>query len=422
MNGPGLLVVHVIVLLGLMLLIAAIGRMGARLLRLPSVIGEILLSLLLGPVLVALVGRRTFRAWLPENITGLLTQMGNVGLLLFLVGIVYRLDHGSAGLRSRAVSRVTVGLFGLPLLTGLAFSGWLFRFGPAELRGSAPWPALLVLLTVAMSVTAVPVLARIIEERKENLGRSGELTMMSAMVIDTLAWLLLILALGLAAGGLGGIGASLAATVVGVAVAFAGHRALSRPTVGQACARNPRGVTVLLALATVVAGTQAHSFGLTAVFGAFVVGSMIPKDDTHCPWPSMVDTLSRVGRALVPVFFVVTGVTLSTGASLSLPWTAGLLATVLAILGKVGGGYLGARWAGEERRGALRVGVLGNTRGLTEVVVLQVGYSAGILTAGLFVALLVMALVTTCLTGPLLSLIDRQATREVSLVREGDVS
>ncbi|MEV5486119.1 MULTISPECIES: cation:proton antiporter [Streptomyces] len=330
----GLSGVHLIALLGVVFLIAAAGRRGARLLRLPSVVGEILVSLLLGPVLVALVGRQTFQALLPEDIMGLLGQMGNAGLLLFLVGIVYRLEHGSTGLRSRAVARVTAGLFVLPLLTGLAFAGWLLWLGPAELRGSAPWSALLVLLAVAMSVTAVPVLARIVEEREEDLGRSGELTMMSAMVIDTLAWLLLIVALGLAAGGVGGVSATFAVTLVGAVVAFAGYRLLSAPVVGQACARSPRAATVLLAVATVVAGTQAHRAGLTAIFGAFMVGMMIPKDDVDCPWPSMVATLSRIGRVLVPAFFVATGVTLSTGPLDSLPWTAGSLTPRYASSGR----------------------------------------------------------------------------------------
>jgi len=108
----------------------------------------------------------------------------------------------------------------------------------------------------------------------------------------------------------------------------------------------------------------------------------------------------------VPAFFVTTGLKLWT-ASGGIPWLVAVVATVLAVLAKVGGGYLFSRRGGEDRAGALRVGVLLNTRGLTEIVLLQTGYNAGVITPALYLALLVMALVTTAMTGPLLSGVDR---------------
>lgn len=411
--------VHLIALLGVLSSVAAAGRMVAGQLRLPLVIGEILVSLAFGPALSAVVGRQTFGILLPADITGLLTRIGDVGLVLFLVGVVYHLEHGSGGLRNRAVGRVTVGVFVLPLLSGLVFAGWLFRFGPAELRGSAPLPALLVLLLVAMSVTAVPVLARIIEDREGDLGRSGRLAMMSAMLIDTVAWLMLAVALGLAAGGLGGVTRAVTAIAVGAALTFAGRRALAAPALGAAGARYPRGAAALLAALVLTAAAGARWAGLTAIFGAFLIGMMIPRDAGRGPWNLAVATISGIGRRLVPVFFVVTGMTLFLDSPAALPWAATALCTGLAIVGKVGGGYLGARWAGEDLWSGLRVGALVNTRGLTEIVVLQAGYAAGLLTSGLFAALLVMALITTGLTGPLLSLIDHHEARRESLVRQG---
>ncbi|HEX8867974.1 MAG TPA: cation:proton antiporter [Lentzea sp.] len=396
-------VLHLVVLLGALFAVAAAGRVLARLLRLPSVIGEIALSILLGPVLLHAFGPSVFAAVLPRDVTGLLKQIGEAGLVLFLVGIVHQLDHGANGLRSRTVGRITLGSFAVPLLTGLVFAAWVLWLAPAEVRGTADVGALVLMLAVAMSVTAVPVLARIIEERKAELGRAGDLSMMASMLIDAPAWLLLAVALGLAAGGLGGVWIAFATIAVGGVLAYVGHRFLGR--FSTQASTYPRIFAVMLGLVALGAGNGVHALGLTSIFGAFLAGLMIPEGPA---WARVVGLISRVGRVFVPVFFVVAGMTLATGGIGALPWFGVVLAIVLGVVGKVGGGYLGARWGGESELTSLKIGVLVNTRGLTEIVVLQVGYTAGLLTPGLFVALLAMALVTTTLTGPVIDLIDRR--------------
>ena len=150
--------------------------------------------------------------------------------------------------------------------------------------------------------------------------------------------------------------------------------------------------------------------GLTAIFGAVLVGLAIPAGKDG-PWTATAASVAKAGRALVPVFFVVTGITVLTSAFAAASWALIVIATTLGALGKLGGGYLGARRGGQSRRTSARVGVLMNTRGLTELIVLKVGYSAGILSAPLFLALVVMALTTTAMTGPLLLLIDRMELR-----------
>nr|AKQ20695.1 putative cation/H+ antiporter [uncultured bacterium] len=219
---------HLVALLAALFAVAAAGRFLARLLRLPSVIGEIALSVLLGPVLLHAFGPAVFAAVLPADVMGLLRHVGEAGLVLFLVGIVHQLDHGVNGLRGKAVGRITLGAFALPLLTGLVFAAWVLWLAPAEVRGTADAGALVLMLAVAMSVTAVPVLARIVEERRAELGRSADLSMMASMLIDTPAWLLLAVALGLAAGGLGGVWVALAAIAAGGMLAFLGFRLLGR--------------------------------------------------------------------------------------------------------------------------------------------------------------------------------------------------
>ncbi|MGI5498919.1 cation:proton antiporter [Lentzea sp. CA-135723] len=397
---------HLVALLAAFFAVAALGRAVARASRLPAVVGEIALSILLGPVLLAAFGKGVFTALLPADLTGVLKQIGEAGLVLFLIGVVHHLDHGgTGGWRGKALGRITAGAFVLPVLTGLAFAAWVLWFAPDEVRGTAPPVALVLMLAVAMSVTAVPVLARILEERSD-LGRASGLSMMASVLIDTPAWLLLTVALGLTAGGLGGVWLAFATIGAGAVIAWLGHRALGSAVVSGCASGRPRTTALVLAVVALGAGTAVHSLGLTAIFGAFLVGVMVPRDDA---WARVVALVSRVGRAFVPVFFVVAGATLSTSGASAFPWIGVVLALVLGVLGKIGGGYAGARWGGEDEVTSLRVGVLVNTRGLTEIVVLQIGFTAGLLTPGLFVALLVMALVTTALTGPLLDVITRRA-------------
>ncbi|MFD7549750.1 cation:proton antiporter [Streptomyces sp. NPDC059816] len=411
---------HLIALLGVLALVAAVGRVVAGWLRLPLVIGEILVSLLVGPALLALVGRHRFDTLFPEQLADPLKAVGEIGLVLFLVGVVHGLDHGAADRGNRTLVRVTAGVFLLPLLTGLVFAGWVWWAGGPALLGTAPLPALVVMLTVAMSVTAVPVLACIIDERASGLGRSAPLALLSAILLDTVAWLLLAVALGLAAGGPWGVAGAFAALGAGALVTRWGRSVLGCPHVGAAAGRHPRAAAVVLAVIALAAAAGAREAGLTVVLGAFLTGVLLPKTQDG-PWEGMTEPVVRLGRLLLPVFFVGTGITLFTESRATLPWAATLLCTALAVIGKVGGGYLGARWAGEDRVTALRVGVLVNTRGLTEIVVLQVGYAAGILTPGLFLAMLVMALATTGLTGPLLSLIDHRVARREPRTLQGGV-
>ncbi|WP_418287474.1 cation:proton antiporter [Lentzea guizhouensis] len=396
---------HLVALLVAFYVVAALGRVLARAMRMPTVVGEIALSILLGPVLLAAFGEDLFTAVLPKDVTATLKQVGEAGLVLFLVGVVHHLDRGAGGWRGRALGRISFGAFVVPLLTGLAFAAWTLWLAPADVRGTAPVVALVIMLAVSMSVTAVPVLARILEERSD-LGRASGLSMMASVLIDTPAWLLLAVALGLTAGGLGGVWLAFATIAVGALLAVGGNRVLRNAAVAGTASDRPRTTALVLGVVALGAGAAVHSLGLTAIFGAFVVGMMVPKDEA---WSRVVGLVGKVGRAFVPVFFVVAGVTLSTSGVTAFPWAGVALALVLGIVGKVGGGYAGARWGGEDEVTSLRVGVLVNTRGLTEIVVLQVGFAAGLLTPGLFVALLVMALVTTALTGPLLDLITRRA-------------
>ncbi|MFJ3663411.1 cation:proton antiporter [Streptomyces sp. NPDC090119] len=391
---------HVALALLAVLLVAFVGRAVGRLVRQPTVVTEIAFGLVLGPILFSFGGEQTL---LPEATIGSLRGIGHVGLVLFLVGVAHELRRTTAPARGRLIGWTTAGALVVPLLAGCAYASMVLA--DPELRGTAPTAALVLLLAVSFSVTAVPVLARILEEQELFDTPVGKLSMTVSMIIDVVAWLLLALALGLAAGGPGGLPRLVAVVATGLLTMLCFGRLLRTGAVAAFRDRFSQVTAILIGAAGLVSSWAFQEQGVTEIFGALLVGLAIPVDG----WHGVVRWVARAGRLLVPVFFVVTGITVFAGRFGATPWFAIVLAITLGIVGKVGGGYLGARLGGASASDAVRVGVLVNTRGLTELVVLQAGYSAGVLTAPVFLALVLMALVTTAMTGPWYGLLERRA-------------
>jgi Kef-type K+ transport system membrane component KefB len=392
---------------GLVAVLAAAWAAGALARRLgqPPVVAEIAAGILVGLVLSTSGGSARL---LPP-----LKLIGEAGLVLFLVAMAHEISAGRARDRGaqpgREVAAVAAGAFVIPLLAGLSLAGWVLLDGGAELRGKAPALSVMLLIAVALGVTAVPVLSRILADRNMAATPDGRLALTAAVVIDALSWPLLALAIAVKASAAAGVTAPLAVLAIGAAGAAGAHALLRRPWVGRLFFRAPQAVPALIGLAALAAAASTEHFGVTVIFGAVVVGLAIPHDSPAVPWDDAVRSVGRAGRLVVPAYFVVTGITVLHAMPWPGPWILTLVIVGLGIAAKVGGGYLGARLGGRPPRSALRVGVLVNTRGLTEIVVLQAGYSAAIITADLFFALIVMALVTTALTVPLLWVIDRRA-------------
>jgi Kef-type K+ transport system membrane component KefB len=398
--------VQLLVTLGVVLLIAYAGRAIAQFLRQPAVIGEIAVGLTAGPIMIAIAGRASFPKILPPDVLNGLHRFGDIGLALFLVGIAHHLRFGRERMPARTIGWITAGAFVIPLLLGGLLAGWLLWSGDDNVRGESNTPAFVLMVAVSLVVTAVPVLARILSDHALANDVSGRLAMASAAVIDAAAWLLLGVALGMTAGDAGDVAISMITLLAGIGLSLLARRGLAAGWLTRFCRRLPGVAAVLLAAATVGTVTLVASLGLTGVVGAFLVGFAVPSTGPQGKaWSTVVTRVSGVGRTLVPVFFVVAGIQVFTKPMTQVPWLVLVLATVLAIVGKIGGGYLGARIAGQPHRTAITVGVLLNTRGLTEIVVLQAGYTAGILPPALFLALVTMALITTAMTGPLLKLL-----------------
>lgn len=388
-------------------LAAMAGGIVARRMRQDTVVGEIAVGLLVGPAALVLAGPGALRWLLPPDVTSAVKLIGEVGLVLFLVGVTHGLRLGRGLENPGTVGWVTVGAFLLPLCLGGLLGGWLLARGDPAVRGTTPAPAFLLFVAVALAITAVPVMSRILVDRGMDRTRVGRLSLASAVVQDSVGWLVLSVAIGLSASSMAGLVRVLLLLAGGAAVAVL-LRVLLRTRRAAELAAGHRAITAMAIAAVALALALAlEHLGLTSIFGAALVGLAVPADE-GAPWRRPVERVARLGRRLVPLFFVITGVSVFAAAPTGAAWALTVMVTVLGTVGKLGGGYLGARVGGLGRWDAMRTGALMNTRGLTELVVLQIGYSAGILTGPFFLAFVVMALVTTACTGPALAFIGRQ--------------
>ncbi|MGV9900791.1 cation:proton antiporter [Streptomyces tendae] len=258
---------------------------------------------------------------------------------------------------------------------------------------------------VALAVTAFPMLARIIAERNLAKTRFGALSLGAGAVDDAAAWVLLAGVFGIAGGSAGKVSVAVAGGLGLIAVLAVGVRLRDRTA---RLAERTGADQLLLALVGVLflIAWYTDVIGLYAVFGAFSLGVVFPRspqlDDT-------VRTLQPVGAVFVPLFFTYSGLNTDftlLGSGPVLLFTAGCV--VVAVVGKFGACWLAARAAGEPNPVALRVGALMNARGLMQLVALNLGLAAGIVTQAMFSALVVVAITTTVMATPLLALLDRR--------------
>jgi Kef-type K+ transport system membrane component KefB len=273
-------------------------------------------------------------------------------------------------------------------------------------------------MAVAMSITAFPVMARILKDRDETQTRIGRLSLAGAALADVFCWVMLAAVVVLAGSGsdwsriiqmLGG----LAALCV---VLFGALRPLISWLLNRyASDGRPTGAL----LATLLIGTFASAYattylGVHAVFGAFLFGACLPRDDRLLH--TLIERIEHVAvLVLMPVFFALAGLNTTSDAFSGTGAGNLLLILLVAVGGKLIGGSVGARISGEPWRSALAIGSLMNARGLMELIVMKVGLDAGLIGKPLFTMLLVVAIVTTVMTGPLLNLFAR-GRREVSSV------
>jgi Kef-type K+ transport system membrane component KefB len=370
----------------------------ARRLGQPPVVGEIIAGILLGPTL--LHGQITATLF-PAALKAPLSALASLGLVLFMFVVGYEVDLLLIRGRGRVAASVSVASILLPLALGAGLGVWLAHRYHVSSVGT-----FVFFIGISMSVTAFPVLARILVDRGLHRTRIGGLALASAAVDDVLAWSLL--AIVVAVAGTGGSQARLLLAPVYVAVMLVVVRPLLRRLAGV---YQRQGRLTPSVLATVLAGLLLSCYatdwmGVKFIFGAFLFGIIMPREGFQALREDILESLQQVSvLVLLPVFFVVSGLSVN----LSTIGVSGLVELVaimaVAIAGKFGGAFAGGRLAGVPRRQAGVLAALMNTRGLTEIVILTIGLQLHILSAQLYTLMIVMAIGTTAMAGPLLAFI-----------------
>jgi Kef-type K+ transport system membrane component KefB len=382
-------------LLGLAVIVVMARLLGllARKLRQPAVIGEVLAGILLGPTLLPqVVGQALF----PMDVRPLLTALANIGVALFMFLIGLELDRDLLRGKGRVAASVSLGSIVLPFALGSTLALYLIKNHPNDNR-----LGFVLFLGAAMSVTAFPVLARILTDRKISRTRLGGIALTCAAVDDVLAWTMLAVVVAIAGNG----GASqwrLLLVIPYVLIMMFVARPLLRRLVSGEEITPGAWATVLAVL--LVSGAATEWIGLHFIFGAFLAGVLMPRTGTEVIRHAVVDRIGGLNSALLlPVFFVVAGLKVD----LSKVDAAGLgelgLILLVAIGGKFLGAFAGARFNAMPVRESAALATLMNTRGLTELIILTVGLQLGVLDGPLYSLMVVMAVVTTAMAGPLLT-------------------
>jgi Kef-type K+ transport system membrane component KefB len=389
----------------------------------PMVIGEMAAGLLLGPVVLGALFPQWHAQLFPAASLPSLSSLAMVGVILFMfiVGAELRAPSGMAA-QIKAAGWVAICSMVLPMGLGLAIAPVLYpTLAPPRL---AFWPFALF-LGVALSITAFPVLARILKDRHMTRTRVGQLSLGAAGIVDALAWVLLALVIAFATSATTASSAGLQGFLkisLGLGALVGVMLLVVRPALARLLRTYaPDGVPGPMVLAGLVIGLFVFAMltewlHLHAVFGAFLFGISLPRDDRLLH--ALTERLEPVAIVvLMPIFFALAGLGTSPGAFANAGLGAMGLILAVAMVGKIVGGAAGARICGYGWRESLATGSLMNSRGLMELIVIKVGLDAGLIGPELFTMLLVMALVTTAATGPLLSVLawrHREVTQEAA--------
>jgi len=371
----------------------------------PQVMGEMVAGILLGPSLLGWAAPGISAALFPPESLGFLNSLSQIGLLLFM--FLVGLDLNPRVLREQKHAALVTSHVSIimPFFMGTVLALYLY---PRLSDDSVAFSHFALFVGTAMSITAFPVLARILTERNLIHSRVGTITIACAAVDDVTAWCILagVVLLVRASNASLPLWLTLSGTAIYVGVMFYGTRRLLRrlEIIHQARAKLTQDMLGVILLFVLASAWVTERLSIHALFGAFLMGVIMPKDELFVgAIREKLESLTVV--LLLPVYFAFTGLRTSIGllSGADMWFYCGIIMAV-AITGKFGGATLSARLSGMSWREAGAIGVLMNTRGLMELVILNIGLDIGVISSSLFTMMVVMALVTTFMTTPLLEL------------------
>jgi Kef-type K+ transport system membrane component KefB len=365
----------------------------------PRVIGEMVAGILLGPSLLGRIAPQLSTELFPPDSLGYLNSLSQIGLLIFMFVVGVELDRNKLRQLGRAAVIISQTSIVVPFVLGGALAVFLY---PRLSDNSVSFIGFLLFMGTAMSVTAFPVLARILTEKNLLNTKVGTIAIACAAVDDATAWFLLAIIIALVRSRLNQatLWMLLGELVAYVLIMFF----VIKPLLAKIPSKLSQRVMGGLLLFALVSSLTTEWLGIHMLFGAFLAGVIMPKN------PEFIDEIRvKMGSLPValflPLFFALTG--LRTNINLINDWHLVLycvLIMLVAIAGKLGGSMLAARFVGINWSEATAIGILLNTRGLIELVILNIGLDLGVLSKPLFSMMVLMAILTTIMTGPALAL------------------
>lgn len=399
MPDPVLLLLQIAVIIAT----ARVFGLAFRAIRQPPVVGEMVAGIVLGPSLFGWLAPELSARLFPAASLGFLEVLSQVGLVLFMFVTGLHLHPSELKRNSRAAVFISNASVLLPLILGALLAVYLH---PRVSQPSVPPLAFSLFMGAAMSITAMPVLARILADWKLTATPLGTLAITCAAVNDVAGWCLLAVVVGLLQASQAPSGAAL--MVLGAAAHMGVMLWLVRPLLRRLEQRFERSgrlgenVFALILFVAFASALVTQAIGIHLLFGAFLSGVIMPKGAKFVR--SLTDRIQPVTTVvLLPLFFALTGLRtelpLLDGPGM---WQLAILAILVAVAGKLGGTLLAARLAGTPWRESSALGILMNTRGLMELVILSIGLDIGAISPAVYSVMVLMALVTTLMTAPLL--------------------
>lgn len=391
--------------MAVVMLVARLFGMASVALGQPRVMGEVVAGIALGPTILGAFLPDVQAALFPKDIVPFIGVVAQLGLIFYMFLVGLEIDPSQLRGRLGQVAAISNASVALPMVLGIAVALPIYALVGPEKK----FVAFALFMGVSMSITAFPVLARILVERRMLKRPVGAIALASAAVDDVTAWFLIALATAVA---VAGSGTDVIETIL-LAVAFCLIMGLAvRPLLARAstaydeAGHVPGGWIALIFAGVLIAAYTTEIIGIALIFGAFVMGLVMPRhaeltEDVTGRIEDFVVTL------LLPLFFAFTGLRTNIGL-LDRPelWLITGVLILVAVAGKMLGAMLAARFTGFDWRSSAVIGTLMNTRGLTELIVLNLALENGVISEALFAMLVLMALVTTFMAGPALKLLD----------------
>lgn len=397
-----------------------VGWLGRRFLGQPQVVGEMIAGVLLGPSAFGLLAPGVQTLIFPQETKGVLfvgAQLG-VGLYMFLVGLGF--DRSHFRLHGKSAVAVSVSGMAAPFLVAILITPWLMSVDGLFAANVTPFEATLF-MGAAISITAFPMLARIIHERGITGTPLGTLSLSAGAIDDAAAWTVLAVVLASF-----GAGAAIAVKAIVGGLAFAAFMLLLGPRLfapfGRWAEQEGAVSQTLLAIVLILFAASAFAMdavGIHAVFGGFVLGCVLPRGKLADEIRRKLEPVTVV--LLLPMFFTFSGLNTQLAMVDSLPLIGvALVILAVSILAKGGACWAAARLTGQDNATALAIGSLMNARGLMELIIINIGLQRGIIGPALFSVLVLMAIVTTLMASPVFEAVyGKRARKKGELGRLG---